>query len=85
MVRLTVTLLQIYCGVSFAGTLKLAQHLAKLWGKSKLPQLGSVPRGTVLLKDEKLEMWANDQRDGRPAEHRWRPLFNAEKFADAHY
>ena len=24
----------------------------------------------------KLEMWANDQRDGRPAEYRWRPLFN---------
>jgi len=24
-------------------------------------------------------MWANDQRDGRPAEHRWRPLFNAAK------
>jgi len=28
----------------------------------------------------KLEMWANAQRDGRPAEHRWRPLFNAAKF-----
>jgi len=22
-------------------------------------------------------MWANAQRDGHPAEHRWRPLFNA--------
>ena len=28
----------------------------------------------------KLEMWANAQGDGRPAEHRWRPLFNAAKF-----
>jgi len=28
----------------------------------------------------KLEMWANAQRDGRPAEHRWRRLFNAAKF-----
>jgi len=28
----------------------------------------------------KLEMWANAQRDGRPAEYRWRPLFNAAKF-----
>jgi len=28
----------------------------------------------------KLEMWANAQRDGRPAEQRWRPLFNATKF-----
>jgi len=30
----------------------------------------------------KLEMWANAQRDGRPAEYRWhpwRPLFNAAK------
>jgi len=26
-----------------------------------------------------LEMWANAQRDGRPAEYRWRSL------ADAHY
>jgi len=35
-------------------------------------------------------MWANAQRDGRPAEYRWRPLFNAGKFgsrghAHAHY
>jgi len=28
-------------------------------------------------KITKLEMWANAQRDGRPAEYRWRPLFNA--------
>jgi len=25
-------------------------------------------------------MWANAQRDGRPAKHRWHPLFNAAKF-----
>ena len=25
-------------------------------------------------------MWANAQRDDRPAEYRWRPLFNAAKF-----
>jgi len=24
-------------------------------------------------------MWANAKRDGRPVEHRWRPLFNAAK------
>jgi len=30
-------------------------------------------------------MWANAQRDGRPAEYRWRLMFNAEKFGDAHY
>jgi len=27
-----------------------------------------------------LEMWVNAQRDGRPAEYRWRSLFNAAKF-----
>jgi len=26
-------------------------------------------------------MWANAQRDGRPAEYRWCPLFNAAKFS----
>ena len=25
-------------------------------------------------------MWANAQRDGRPAEYRWRPVLNATKF-----
>ena len=25
-------------------------------------------------------MWANAQRDGCPAEYRWRPLFNSAKF-----
>ena len=29
-----------------------------------------------------LELWANAQRDGRPAEYRWRPLFNAAKFGE---
>jgi len=28
----------------------------------------------------KLETWVNAQRDGRPAEYRSRPLFNAAKF-----
>jgi len=31
-------------------------------------------------KKKKARMWANAQRDGRPAEYRWRPLFNAAKF-----
>jgi len=34
----------------------------------------------VDLKNPTLEMWANAQRDGRPAEYRWRHLFNAAKF-----
>ena len=31
-------------------------------------------------KQTQTRMWANDKRDGRPAEYRWRPLFNAAKF-----
>jgi len=34
----------------------------------------------IIVKSESIEptrMWANAQRDGRPAEYRWRPLFNA--------
>jgi len=31
-------------------------------------------------KNSKLEMWADVRCDGRPAEYRWRPLFNAAKF-----
>ena len=26
-------------------------------------------------------MWANAQRDGRPVEYRWHPVFNAAQFA----
>ena len=36
-----------------------------------------------MVKEERqiqLEMWANAQRDGRPAKYRRRPLFNAAKF-----
>ena len=35
--------------------------------------------GSVLkkLKLTQTRMWANAQRDGRPAEYRWRPMFNA--------
>ena len=34
----------------------------------------------AMLPVRRLEMWANAQPDGRPAEFRWRPLFNAAKF-----
>jgi len=34
----------------------------------------------IVYSISELEMWANAQSDGRPAEYRWRPLFNAAKF-----
>ena len=41
-----------------------------------LTRLRLVPR----VNKRQTRMWANAQRDGRPAEYRWRPLFNAAKF-----
>jgi len=40
----------------------------------------SSTRNNYDRKKNKLEMWANAQCDGRPAEHRWHPLFNAANF-----
>ena len=31
-------------------------------------------------KEDRTRMWANAQRDGRPAEYRWHRLFKAAKF-----
>jgi len=42
--------------------------------------LQKVPCALSVLIHIKLEMWANAQPDGCPAEHRWRPLFHAAKF-----
>ena len=53
---------------------------------STAPDLGAIrlPGRTGLHKFRILHiptrMWANAKRDGRPAEYRWRPLFNAAKF-----
>jgi len=33
-----------------------------------------------ILEQTRNVPWANAQCDGRPAEYRWRPLFNAAKF-----
>jgi len=38
------------------------------------------PAGNAGPKKSPTRTWANAQRDGRPAEYRWRPLFNAAKF-----
>jgi len=44
------------------------------------PQRCSCRRNGIKLNQTETRMWANAQPDGRPAEHRWRPLFNAAKF-----
>jgi len=44
--------------------------------------LSFCPKEAIITrpKPKQLEIWANAQRDGRPAEYRWRRLFNAAKF-----
>jgi len=39
-----------------------------------------IRRGKKRRKKERTRMWANAQRDGHPAEYRWRPLVNVAKF-----
>jgi len=53
-----------------------------VWALPKL-QKDEVAVSCLLLLHCKLfhtRMWANAERDGRPAEYRWHPLFNAPKF-----
>jgi len=44
-----------------------------------LAGLKPAARGSLEMQDQ-LEMWANAQHDGLPAEYKWSPLFNAAKF-----
>ena len=43
-------------------------------------QYNALQQGSWLTHISTTRMWANAQRNGRPAEYRWRPLFNAAKF-----
>ena len=51
---------------------------------SDSPRINRIVHDPVLeiqpISTKLTRMWANAQRDGRPAEYRWRPLFNAAKF-----
>ena len=40
-----------------------------------------IRRGKKIERYIELEIWVNAEHDGRPAEYRWRPLFNAAKFS----
>ena len=42
--------------------------------------IGRTVLQTVAQKPFGTRMWANAQPDGRPAEYKWHPLFNAAKF-----
>ena len=64
------------------------EHRAALAaGQGRLHPQNALTRRRVVRPEIRLSayqalttMWANAQRDGRPAEYRWRLLFNAAKF-----
>jgi len=58
------------CRLSCA-TLRLSDHIC--WTTN-------TAYTSVHMQTLQTRMWANAQRDGRPAKYRWRPLFNAAKF-----
>ena len=62
----------------------LASDGDKFDGYMRIPLMKAARNATActewLVNDTNTRMWANAQPDGRPAEHRWRHLFNAAKF-----
>jgi len=61
-------------------TFNLSERGTKHVFRMNLGQIHSAVPEIFHMQNKKLEMWANAQRDGHPAEHRWRPLFNTAKF-----
>jgi len=60
-----------------------SQSLGLVTEKLNLTQQNThspIKRNILQHKISTTGMWANAQRDGHPAEHRWRPLFNAARF-----
>ena len=56
---------------------EIYNHLVSMHTNQQLAKLAVFE---IKLLEKITRMWANAQRDGRPAEHRWRPLLNAAKF-----
>ena len=59
---------------------KLFQDIWRCAAKFRENRPRDVQKNGGRKKLNKTRMWANAQRDGRPAEYRWRFLFNAAKF-----
>ena len=76
--------LYLTCLFYFEEAVKVIDVLVLLWATYYDLAL-KVIRSVEVILYYKTRMWAIAQRDGRPAEHRWCPLFNAANLADAHY
>jgi len=63
--------------------MKIVRWMCNVKVKDKVPSKKLRERlgiDDIILILQQTRMWANAQSDGCPAEHRWRPLFNAAKF-----
>ena len=60
-------------------TFSMMHLLQRLYGVDAPDSTYNCP-SIKTIKHKTTRLWANAQRDGRPAEHRWRLLFNAAKF-----
>ena len=71
-----------YLGRAFPAS--RVQHISDLHPKFALGMVDIQSVAAEIRRGKKrrrrTRMWDNAQRDGRPAEYRWRPLFNAAKF-----
>ena len=65
--------------MDFVGNLLLFGAVKEFSKSSRIDKVIAMIRVAPFF-DSRCRMWANVQRDGRPAEHRWRPLFNTAKF-----
>ena len=70
------------CTERYKVTIKVQHRITRmLLGYKHIPYEDRLTKLALLtLQQRQLEMWVNAQRDGRPAEYRWCPLFNAAKF-----
>jgi len=78
--RKPISVFRLYCWYRYDGTVRYKFVCSS--GDSGITEIWTRGVGCRIqrLIEIKTRMWANAQRDGRPAEYRWRPLFNAAKF-----
>ena len=55
----------------------IAHFLLSLYSQKLKNFISDSSIDKIYQEQKELEMWANAQHDGRPAEYSWRPLFNA--------
>ena len=65
-------------GLTLGMQLALGDEMSRL--DLKAVRQNGIDNTIGLANVSETRMWANIQRDGRPAEYKWRPLFNAAKF-----